>query len=35
IASLLMSRTDVTIYRAQRLDRFTAEAERLRTAGSE
>jgi CIC family chloride channel protein len=27
IASLLMSRTNVTIYEAQRLDRRTAEAE--------
>jgi CIC family chloride channel protein len=28
VASLLMSRSQVTIYRAQRLDRTAAEAER-------
>jgi CIC family chloride channel protein len=32
IASMLMSRTNVTIYEAQRLDRKTAEAERERQA---
>jgi CIC family chloride channel protein len=32
IAALLMSRTNVTIYEAQRLDRETAEAERARQA---
>ena len=32
IASLLMSRTNVTIYEAQRLNRETAEAERARRA---
>ena len=35
IASLLMYRTKVTIYRAQRLDRETAEAERRRDADGE
>jgi CIC family chloride channel protein len=34
IASMLMSRTNVTIYEAQRLDRKTAEAERERQAPS-
>lgn len=33
IASLLMSRTNVTIYEAQRLNREAAEAERARDAG--
>jgi chloride channel protein, CIC family len=33
IASLLMSRTNVTIYEAQRLDRAAAEAERARNSG--
>ncbi|EUA85794.1 putative conserved membrane protein [Mycobacterium ulcerans str. Harvey] len=32
IASLLMSRTNVTIYEAQRLNRETAEAERAARA---
>jgi CIC family chloride channel protein len=32
IASLLMSRTNVTIYEAQRLDRESAAAERARQA---
>jgi chloride channel protein, CIC family len=32
IASLLMSRTNVTIYEAQRLNRETAERERTRSA---
>jgi CIC family chloride channel protein len=31
IASLLLSRSQVSIYRAQRPDRATAEAERERT----
>ena len=35
IASLLMYRTKVTSYRAQRLDRETAEAERRRDADGE
>jgi chloride channel protein, CIC family len=35
IASLLMSRTNVTIYEAQRLDRKSAEAERERQAAAE
>ncbi|SON59530.1 H(+)/Cl(-) exchange transporter ClcA [Mycobacterium simulans] len=34
IASLLMSRTNVTIYEAQRLNRETAAAERRREAGA-
>lgn len=34
IASLLMYRTKVSIYRAQRLNRETAEAERLRAAAT-
>jgi CIC family chloride channel protein len=32
IASMLMSRTNVTIYEAQRLDRKAAEAERERAS---
>jgi chloride channel protein, CIC family len=35
IASLLMSRTNVTIYEAQRLNRETAQAERARQAAPE
>jgi chloride channel protein, CIC family len=35
IAFLLMSRTDVTIYHAQRLDREAAEAERRREAAAD
>lgn len=35
IASLLMSRTNVTIYPAQRLDRETAESERRQAAADE
>jgi H+/Cl- antiporter ClcA len=35
IASLLMSRTNVTIYKAQRSDRTTAEAERERQQADE
>jgi chloride channel protein, CIC family len=35
IASMLMSRTNVTIYEAQRLDRKSAEAERARQAAEE
>ncbi|WP_264991938.1 hypothetical protein, partial [Mycobacterium montefiorense] len=35
IASLLISRTNVTIYEAQRLNRETAEAERRRETAPE
>ncbi|MCV7027698.1 chloride channel protein [Mycobacterium sherrisii] len=35
IAAMLLSRTDVTIYRAQRLNRETAEAERAQSASAE
>jgi CIC family chloride channel protein len=34
IAALVMSRTNVTIYEAQRLNRETAEAERSRQASA-
>jgi chloride channel protein, CIC family len=34
IAALVMSRTNVTIYEAQRLNRETAEAERARSASA-
>jgi CIC family chloride channel protein len=35
IAALLLSRTNVTVYEMQRLDRQAAEAERARRASSE
>lgn len=35
IAALLLSRTNVTIYEAQRLNRETAEAERAQSASAD